>query len=64
MDKSKISTENKTAFHDAEASIAAYEKLSGKPMSESTKEFARVIGEIINNAYARGWQDGLEEAHV
>ncbi len=59
-----MKTENKHTFHDAEASIAAYEKLSGEPMSESTKEVARVIGELINNAYARGWQDGLEAAHV
>ncbi len=59
-----MKTENKYAFHDAEASIAEYEKLNGKPMSEDMKEFAHAIGKLINKAYARGLQDESEAAHV
>ncbi len=59
-----MKTENKHAFHDAEASTAEYEKLNGKTMSEDMKEFARAIGELLNKAYARGLQDESEAAHV
>jgi len=59
-----LKTEKITAFFDAEAAIAASERLRGKPMAEGIKELVRAMGEYINEAYAYGYQDGLEAAHV